>query len=80
MPHPFRRSALKLLGVAPVLETFADRHKRKREQDSEDRTTSISEARTHAESSGPMHAKVRAFLDARELWSKKPSPGRPYCK
>lgn len=78
--YPFRRGALRALGVQPVLETYGDRHKRKRARDVEERTTSPSEARAHAEKSGPLHAKVRAFLDARELWSSKPSPGRPYCK
>ncbi|MGB0680584.1 MAG: penicillin-insensitive murein endopeptidase [Polyangiales bacterium] len=28
----------------------------------------------------PMHAKVRAWLDKREAWVKRPHPGRRYCR
>jgi hypothetical protein len=75
--YPHRRAQLKAQGIVPVLETAADRRARKTD---DDRTTSRSEARKKAESKGPMHARVRAFLDAREAWAKKPSVGRLYCK
>lgn len=77
---PFRRQALKKLGVTPVLETYAMRHEKKRVEGVDDRTTSMEEARAKIESSGPMHARVKRFLDEREAWAEKPSPGRPYCK
>jgi hypothetical protein len=77
---PFRRQALKKLGVAPVLETYAMRHKKERRQGVDDRTTSMEEARVKIEKSGPMHARVRRFLDEREAWAVKPSVGRQFCK
>jgi penicillin-insensitive murein endopeptidase len=77
---PFRRQALKKLGVSPVLESYASRHERTRRAGVDERTTSMEEARAKIEKSGPMHARVRRFLDEREAWAKKPSPGRPYCK
>ena len=77
---PFRRQALKKLGVAPVLENYAARHERTRREGVDERTTSMEEARAKIETSGPMHPRVRRFLDEREAWAKKPSPGRPYCK
>jgi penicillin-insensitive murein endopeptidase len=75
--YPFRRAQLKALGVAPVLETAANRRARKSD---DDRTTSRAQARKKAEARAPMHARVRAFLDEREAWAKKPSVGRLYCK
>jgi len=77
---PFRRQALKKLGASPVLENYASRHERTRREGVDERTTSMDEARAKIESSGPMHARVRRFLDEREVWAKKPSPGRAYCK
>jgi hypothetical protein len=77
---PARRRALKKLGVAPVLESFSARHERSRKEGVDERTTSMEEARVKIEKSGPMHARVRAFLDQREAWAKKPAVGRQYCK
>lgn len=77
---PFRRQALKKLGVSPVIENYASRHERSRRAGVDERTTSMEEARVKIEKSGPMHARVRRFLDEREAWAKKPSPGRPFCK
>lgn len=77
---PFRRQALKQLGVTPVLEGFAARHERTRRQGVDERTTSMEEARVKIEKSGPMHARVRKFLDDREAWAKKPETNRPFCK
>lgn len=77
---PFRRQALKKLGVTPVLENYASRHERTRREGVDERTTSMEEARVKIEKSGPMHARVRRFLDEREVWAKKPETGRPYCK
>lgn len=78
--YPFRRAALRAIGVKPVMETYAMRHAAARREAVEERTTSIDEARAQIVSSGPMHALVLRFLDEREAWAKKPSPGRPYCK
>ena len=78
--YPDRRQTLKKLGLTPVMETYAMRHEKKRVEGVDDRTTSMEEARTQIESSGPMHQRVRRFLDEREAWAKKPSPGRQYCK
>jgi penicillin-insensitive murein endopeptidase len=77
---PFRRQALKKLGVTPVLETYAMRHEKKRREGVDDRTTSMEEARVKIEKSGPMHARVRRFLDEREAWAVKPAVGRQFCK
>jgi penicillin-insensitive murein endopeptidase len=77
---PFRRQAMKKLGVTPVLETYAMRHEQKRREGVDERTTSMEEARAKIEKSGPMHTRVRKFLDEREVWAVKPSVGRPYCK
>jgi penicillin-insensitive murein endopeptidase len=77
---PARRQALKKLGVTPVLESFGARHERTRKAGVDERTTSMEEARVKIEKSGPMHARVRAFLDQREAWAKKPAVGRQYCK
>ena len=78
--YPFRRQALKKLGVSPVMEGYAARHEKKRKEGVDERTTSMEEARVKIEKSGPMHARVRAFLDQREAWAKKPAVGRQYCK
>lgn len=78
--YPDRRQTLKKLGVAPVMESYATRHAKPRVEAVDDRTTSMEEARAKIEKSGPMHARVRRFLDEREAWAKKPSPGRQYCK
>jgi penicillin-insensitive murein endopeptidase len=77
---PQRRKALKELGVAPVLESFNARHERSRKAGVDERTTSMAEARAKLEKSGPMHARVRAFLSQREAWAEKPIVGRQYCK
>jgi len=66
--YPWHRAELRVAGVEPVL---ARPEPRKRST-----TTSAEEARAKA---GPMHFKVKAFLDLRETWSKTPHPGRPYC-
>lgn len=45
------------------------------------RRVSAQEARRAArEAAGPMHERVEAFLDQREAWADKPSPGRPFCR
>jgi penicillin-insensitive murein endopeptidase len=77
---PFRRQELKKLGVTPVLENYASRHERTRREGVDERTTSMEEARVKIEKSGPMHARVRRFLDEREAWAKKPETNRPFCK
>ncbi len=42
--------------------------------------TSLREAQRKAERThGTLHADVRAFLERRAAWARKPSPGRPYC-
>ena len=73
--YPWRKDALAVLGLTPLLEKRADR--KARAQEVEERTTSIAEARKRA---GPMHKKVRAFLARRNAWVKTPHPGREFCK
>lgn len=73
--YPWQREALHALGLKPVLEPPGA--KRQTREDVAERTTSRAEARKKA---GAMHAKVRRFLDRREAWAKKPSPGRVYCR
>ncbi|MBN1655210.1 MAG: penicillin-insensitive murein endopeptidase [Deltaproteobacteria bacterium] len=71
--YPRRRSALRQVGIDPVLAKV-DRRLR---QTAKKRTTSPAEAKRRA---GPMHARVKRFLDQRESWLPKPSPGRPFCR
>jgi penicillin-insensitive murein endopeptidase len=73
--YPWHRLALRALGLHSVLEP-AGKLAQKREEIAE-RTTSRAEAKKRA---GPMHRNVRHFLERREQWAKKPSPGRTYCK
>jgi penicillin-insensitive murein endopeptidase len=73
--YPWHEAALALLGLAPKLERPADRARRR--TDVAERTTTIAEARDAA---GPMHWKVKRFLDQREHWAKPPRTGRPYCR
>jgi penicillin-insensitive murein endopeptidase len=73
--YPWREQALQALGLRPLM---AANGRGKEEQDAvKKRTTSPAEARKKA---GLMHAKVKQFLAERELWIKRPSPHRPYCK
>jgi penicillin-insensitive murein endopeptidase len=77
--YPWRRQTLAQRGVEPVMETWRDRRAGKRARAS--LTTSREQARTNAERKyGRLHRAVRAFLDRREAWAEKPSPGRPYCR
>jgi penicillin-insensitive murein endopeptidase len=73
--YPWQRDTLAALGLAPVLETVADR--RARREEVQERTTTSAQAKKRA---GPLHAKVRAFLARRAAWEKPPRPGRLYCK
>ena len=67
--YPWRRAQLTEAGVAPLPE-LPRRPQAKAEVVTHD------EARAAA---GPLHADVEGWLDARMQWTKKPSPGRPYC-
>jgi penicillin-insensitive murein endopeptidase len=71
--YPWRRRELRKLGVEPVMAKY-DRSRRQRTRA---RTVSPAEARRRA---GPMHRRVKRFLDRRESWLSRPSPGRPWCK
>jgi penicillin-insensitive murein endopeptidase len=73
--YPWHLAALQLLGIAPVLETGANR--RADREGVKQRTTTPAQARKRA---GPMHWKVRKFLAQREQWLKQPHPGRQYCR
>lgn len=68
--YPWRRTELRAAGVTPVIARYV-------RPASRPNTTSPAEARAAA---GPMHAAVRAFLDEREQWIRRPRPGRPYCR
>ena len=66
--YSWHRAELRKLGVKPVLA--------KRTRKKKPRVTSLAKARKEA---GPMHKNVKAFLDRRAQWSKKPHPGRRWC-
>jgi penicillin-insensitive murein endopeptidase len=72
--YPWRRAQLREEDVEPVLATRAPRAPRERARA---RTTSRARA---AQQAGPMHARVRAFLEERATWSEEPHPGRPFCR
>jgi penicillin-insensitive murein endopeptidase len=72
--YPWRRKALREVDIDPVVAKKLDRRLRKAVKK---RTTSPAEARKRA---GPMHIRVKRFLDQRESWLPKPHPGRPYCR
>lgn len=68
--YPWQRSSLRAEGLEPIMaKPRVGRPKAP--------TTSPEDARMQA---GAMHESVKAFLDRREEWRKKPSPGRPYCR
>ena len=76
--YPWWRRQLRAAGAAPIPATNGRRSR-------EDRTARAPRAptvsRTEAQASaGPMHARVRQFLEEREAWSTRPHPGRPYCR
>lgn len=73
--YPFRTADLAKLGLTPHIATAALLAKARAERRS--LTTTPAEARKRA---GPMHALVTKFLNERNAWIKRPSPGRPYCK
>jgi penicillin-insensitive murein endopeptidase len=73
--YPWHRAALKALGLSPVFEPASARGKDREEMP--ERTTSREQAKKKA---GVLHRKVREFLKQREVWAKKPSPGRMYCR
>ena len=68
--YPWRRAQLRALGLRPSISRGRRRRRRAA-------TVSRQEAR---EAAGPMHSRVVRFLDRRESWAEKPSPGRPYCR
>jgi penicillin-insensitive murein endopeptidase len=68
--YPWRVAQLKAAGLAPALWRPSPARRRAK-------TTTAAQAAAEA---GPMHWKVKAFLNERETWSKQPHPGRPYCR
>lgn len=68
--YPWRRNALRELGLTPALET---RHRSRQPS----RRVSAGEAR---ESAGPMDSRVEEWLTMREAWMRAPHPGRTYCR
>ena len=71
--YPWHRRRLSESGVRPVIA----RYDKAQRGAAADRTVSEEEARA---AMGPMHPSVRAFLDWRESWVKRPHPGRPFCR
>ncbi len=71
--YPWRLSELRAKNVKPVMAR-AKPGARKRARR---RTVSPAQARRRA---GRMHWRVRKFLDQREAWLPKPSPGRTWCR
>lgn len=70
--YSWRRQQLRDALVDPVREQRPRRARAPRR-----RTTSQRQA---AASAGPMHRRVRAFLDQRAEWSVQPHPGRTFCR
>ncbi|MCA9712444.1 MAG: penicillin-insensitive murein endopeptidase, partial [Myxococcales bacterium] len=75
--YPWRRRALKTAGVAPVLAGSTPATEDTEAPKPRPKLKTIEQARAEA---GPMHDDVRAFLDRREAWARKPHPGRRYCR
>jgi penicillin-insensitive murein DD-endopeptidase len=71
--YPWRKKELQAQGIDPVLAK-ADPNRRAK---SSKRVVSAAQARLKA---GPMHARVKQFLDQRESWMPTPHPGRPWCQ
>lgn len=70
--YPWRRKELEAQGVKPVLaKTDSNRYAKANR-----RVVSAAQARRKA---GPMHWRVKQFLDQRQSWLPKPHPGRPWC-
>lgn len=72
--YPFRVAELAKFGLTPRLASATRIAQERAARNA--RTTTPAQARKKA---GPMHASVIKFLDERNAWLKKPSPGRPYC-
>jgi len=72
---PWRRQALKKLGLAPAIALPSRDAEAQRAV--AERTTTPGEARARA---GVMHRKVREFLERRKAWLEPPHPGRPFCR
>ncbi len=72
----WHRNEMAELGVEPVVETRSRDHDRAVRR----RVVSRRQASARAEGRGRMHSRVRRFLEAREQWTVKPHPGRPYCR
>jgi len=68
--YPWQREALAAAGTKPLKP-------KPRRKGSRPKLTSEKAARAKA---GPMHEDVTAFLDRRKAWTKKPHPGREYCR
>lgn len=73
--YPFRLAQLAALGLTPLMASNKVSAEERRARAA--RTTTPEQARERA---GPMHADVVAFLEQREAWVKRPSPGRRYCR
>ncbi|MEM9071688.1 MAG: penicillin-insensitive murein endopeptidase [Myxococcota bacterium] len=70
-PHyPWRQDALARQGLSLRL------HRPRRDRPTAPITT---EAQARA-AAGPMHPSVRRFLRVRRRWTRKPHPGRPFCR
>lgn len=68
--YPWRRAALRALGLEPVIS-------RPRPDRPRSPQVSAEEARERA---GPMHARVIEWLERREAWMRAPRTGRPFCR
>jgi hypothetical protein len=76
--YPWWRRQLRGVGVAPIPATNGRRSREEREARATAAPT-VSQAEAQREA-GPMHARVRRFLEERKAWSERPHPGRPYCR
>ncbi len=72
--YPWRRDALKALGLSPMI---ASAYTKPEHDAAHKRITTPKQARAKA---GRMDARVLQFLHEREVWLKRPHPGRAYCR
>lgn len=70
--YPWHQAALREAGVSPVIAGPP--------KASRPKLTSVKQAREKAAEKQELHPDVKAFLDRREAWAKKPRSGRKYCK
>ena len=70
--YPWHKKLLAAAGTEAVIAKPAPKKKKAK-------ASLVSRAQARLEA-GTMHEDVRAFLDRREAWARKPHPGRQYCR